>query len=51
MNMSAKDFYEKLMRFSHEGKHYIYFSFVPEPESQNKELPPKTDRGLSFFGI
>lgn len=50
LNMNNKDFVEKYAKFSHEGKHYIYFSFVPN-DNVLKEVPAKTDRALSIFGV
>ena len=47
--MNNKDFLEKYIKFSHEGKHYIYFSFTPEDSL--KPSPPKTDRSYSIFGV
>ena len=47
--MNNKDFLEKYVKFSHEGKHYIYFSFVPNDSI--KESPSNTDRAVSIFGV
>ena len=42
--MSNRDFVDKLIKFSHEGKFYVYFSAVPEGSTYDKEKIPKTDR-------
>jgi len=48
--MNNKDFLEKYIKFSHNGKHYIYFSFIPD-EALKRDSPAKTDRSFSVFGV
>jgi hypothetical protein len=48
--MNNKDFLDKQLMFTENGKLYVYYSSVSD-EANIKENPPKTDRAKTILGI
>ena len=46
-----KDYYDKSLKFSHEGKLYYFCSQIAPNELELKPCPAKTDRGKTMIGV
>jgi hypothetical protein len=50
LNFANRDFVDKHLKFSSDGKFYCYYTCIPN-DTEFKELPPKVDRAQTIIGM